>query len=115
MYIYFNVLIFFLYIKGPIKTEPLPTRKRDSIENIEINLKKIREDVEARRNSLDSISSISDTSFTKSPIRERAPERIVGTIDLRSKSRSLSPISVKSIPITRYTCLLSTFFKLIYL
>lgn len=48
----------------------------------------------AKRNSLDSISSLSDSSLAKSPKKKEKPApNVVGTIDLRSMSRSLSPLS----------------------
>lgn len=76
---------------------PLATRKREISEPIEEVAKKIRLDTTTResRNSLDSISSISNASLTRSPSVERIEEVIIGTIDLRSNSGSLSPVGNK--------------------
>ncbi|KAG4071942.1 hypothetical protein HA402_006103 [Bradysia odoriphaga] len=68
----------------------LSKRKRDSSPAVR-GLKRSKVGNRSDRNSLDSISSASSGSMPKSPRRHR---RVVGTIDLRSKSRSgsISPV-----------------------
>ncbi|XP_037033064.1 uncharacterized protein CG7065 isoform X2 [Bradysia coprophila] len=68
----------------------LSKRKRESSPSVR-GLKRSKVGNRADRNSLDSISSASSGSMPKSPRRHR---RVVGTIDLRSKSRSgsISPV-----------------------
>lgn len=73
----------------------LPVKKEQTIEKKVIANR-------TDRNSLDSISSLSDSSINEMPMRRQkrnatataAREKILGTIDLRSLSRSLSPPEV---------------------
>lgn len=52
-----------------------------------------------KRKSLDSISSLSDSSLAKSPKKkDKSTPNVVQTIDLRSLSRSLSPLSDEEVP-----------------
>lgn len=74
----------------------LPLRKRDPSPPLVEAPRRVETTKRADRNSLDSISSISDDSdsFKKSP-GPKGAAKITGVIDLRSTSRSESPVVVQ--------------------